>query len=58
MDDDEEEEEEEEEGGEGEGGATFRNLLRRGDTKRWISSPDIIVGTTYNQLVSKLVSHT
>lgn len=52
MEDEEEDDEEEEEEG-GEGGATFRNLLSRGDTKRWISSPDIIVGTTYNQLVSR-----
>lgn len=52
VEDEEEDDEEEEEEG-GEGGATFRNLLSRGDTKRWISSPDIIVGTTYNQLVSR-----
>ena len=39
-------EEEEEAGGDREGGATLRNLLSRGETKRWISSPDIEEGTT------------
>jgi hypothetical protein len=40
-------EEEEEEGADREGSTTFRNLFSLGETKRWMSSPDIEEGTTY-----------